>query len=137
MNKRAYRALSVLLSLSLATAAFADEVDWPYYGADQGGTRYTPADQINRDNFDQLRVVWRYRPRDQQIYETARADRSRDRDRDRGRGRGDLLVQLVVDVPDDLTGEQEELVRRLAELRGEEVAEPSEGLLGRIRTAFR
>ena len=55
----------------------------------------------------------------------------------RGRGRGDLLIQLVVDVPDDLTGEQEELVRRLAELRGEEVAEPSEGLLGRIRTAFR
>ncbi len=55
----------------------------------------------------------------------------------RGRGRGDLLVQLVVDVPDDLAGEQEELVRRLAELRGEEVAEPSEGLLGRIRTAFR
>ena len=55
----------------------------------------------------------------------------------RGRGRGDLLVQLVVDVPDDLSGEQEELVRRLAELRGEEVAEPSEGLLGRIRTAFR
>ena len=89
MNKRAYRALSVLLSLSLAGAVFADEVDWPYYGADQGGTRYTPADQINRDNFDQLRVVWRYRPRDQQIYETARANRSRDRDRDRGRGRGD------------------------------------------------
>ena len=55
----------------------------------------------------------------------------------RGRGRGDLLIQLVVDVPDDLTREQEELVRRLAELRGEEVAEPSESLLGRIRTAFR
>ena len=55
----------------------------------------------------------------------------------RGRGRGDLLIQLVVDVPDDLTGEQEELVRRLAELRGEKVAERSEGLLGRIRTAFR
>ena len=55
----------------------------------------------------------------------------------RGRGRGDLLIQLVVDVPDDLTDEQEELVRRLAELRGEEVAEPSESLLGRIRTAFR
>ena len=55
----------------------------------------------------------------------------------RGRGRGDLLIQLVVDVPDDLTGEQEELVRRLAELRGEAVAEPSEGLLGRIRSALR
>ena len=88
MSKRAYRTL-IALSLSLATIAFADEVDWPYYGADQGGTRYTPADQINRDNFDQLRVIWRYRPRDQQIYETARANRSRDRDRGRGRGRGD------------------------------------------------
>ena len=55
----------------------------------------------------------------------------------RGRGRGDLLIQLVVDVPDDLSDEQEDLVRRLAELRGEEVAEPSEGLLGRIRTVFR
>ena len=66
MNKRACRTSlsSILLSLSLASAAFADDVDWPYYGADQGGTRYTPADQINRDNFDQLRVVWRYRPRD-------------------------------------------------------------------------
>ena len=87
MNKHAYRALSVLLSLSLAMATFADEVDWPYYGADQGGTRYTPADQINRDNFDQLRVVWRYRPRDQQIYETARASRGQDRGRS-GRRRG-------------------------------------------------
>ena len=87
MNKRACRALSVLLSLLLATAAFAEDVDWPYYAADQGGTRYTPADQINRDNFDQLRVIWRYRPRDQQIYETARANRSRDRGRgDRRRG---------------------------------------------------
>ena len=81
MNKRAYRTLSILLSLLLAAATFADEVDWPYYGADQGGTRYTPADQIHRDNFDQLRVIWRYRPRDQQIYETARASRGRDRGR--------------------------------------------------------
>ena len=55
----------------------------------------------------------------------------------RGRGRGDLLIHVVVDVPDDLTDEQEELVRRLAELRGEEVVEPTEGVFGRIRTAFR
>ncbi len=55
----------------------------------------------------------------------------------RGRGRGDLLIRLVVDVPDDLSDEQEDLVRRLAELRGEQVAARSEGLFGRIRTAFR
>lgn len=51
----------------------------------------------------------------------------------RGRGRGDLYVRLVVDVPDDLSSEQEALVRQLAELRGEEVAEPREGLFGKIR----
>ena len=69
MNKRTCGVLLALLSFALA--AFAGDVDWPYYAADQGGTRYTPADQINRDNFDQLRVIWRYRPPDQQIYETA------------------------------------------------------------------
>ena len=55
----------------------------------------------------------------------------------RGRGRGDLLVSLVVDVPYDLSDEEEDLLRRLAELRGEEVADRSESLLGRIRSAFR
>lgn len=55
----------------------------------------------------------------------------------RGRGRGDLVIRLVVDVPDDLNAEQEELVRKLAELRAEPVADPDDGLLSRIRSAFR
>jgi molecular chaperone DnaJ len=54
-----------------------------------------------------------------------------------GRGRGDLLVQVVVDTPADLDGEQEELLRQLAALRGEEVAPEDTGFLGRIRSAFR
>jgi molecular chaperone DnaJ len=54
----------------------------------------------------------------------------------RGRGRGDLHVRVVVDTPTDLTKEQEELVRQLAEARGEDVAPASEGLLSRIRSAF-
>jgi molecular chaperone DnaJ len=54
-----------------------------------------------------------------------------------GRGRGDVLVHVVVETPDDLTGEQEELLRRLAAARGEPVAEPESGLLGRIRGAFK
>ena len=52
-------------------------------------------------------------------------------------GRGDLLIQIVVDVPDDLDDEQEDLLRKLAEMRGEDVTPKSEGLLGRLRTAFR
>ena len=45
-----------------------------------------------------------------------------------GRGRGDLIVTVVVDTPAELTKEQDELLRQLAELRGEEVAPPEGGL---------
>ena len=41
------------------------------------------------------------------------------------------------DVPTNLTPEQAELLAQLAELRGEEVTPPSEGLFSRIRSAFR
>ena len=54
-----------------------------------------------------------------------------------GRGRGDLLVQIVVVVPTQLTKDQDELLRSLAALRGEEVAEPDRSLLGKIRSKFR
>lgn len=43
----------------------------------------------------------------------------------RGSGKkGDLLVQVVVDTPQNLTAEQEELFRRLAELEGNQTASP-------------
>jgi molecular chaperone DnaJ len=54
-----------------------------------------------------------------------------------GRGRGDVLVQVFVETPDDLTREQEDLLRQLAELRGEDVAPADTGLLGKIRSAFK
>jgi molecular chaperone DnaJ len=54
-----------------------------------------------------------------------------------GRGRGDLIVTAVVDVPNDLSKEQEELVRQLAALRGEDVAAPEAGLLSKLRSAFK
>jgi molecular chaperone DnaJ len=53
------------------------------------------------------------------------------------RGRGDLLVQVVVDTPAELSPEQEELVRRLAAERGEEVAPAEKGFLSRFRSAFK
>jgi quinoprotein glucose dehydrogenase len=31
---------------------------WPSYGGDVGSTRYAPLDQINRDNFKDLKVAW-------------------------------------------------------------------------------
>ena len=53
------------------------------------------------------------------------------------RARGDLLVEIVVDVPDDLSPEEQEVLRRFAELRGEDVAEPDTGLFSKIRSAFK
>jgi quinoprotein glucose dehydrogenase len=34
--------------------------DWPQYGRDQEGTRYTPLQQIDRDNVAYLRKAWEY-----------------------------------------------------------------------------
>src|SRR5690242_20446971 len=36
-------------------------VGWPSYGGDPGGTRYSPAAQINRENVGRLRPAWTYR----------------------------------------------------------------------------
>ena len=54
----------------------------------------------------------------------------------RGRGRGDLLVAVVVDTPTDLDPEVEEAMRQVAARRGEDVAPPEKGFLGRIKSAF-
>jgi molecular chaperone DnaJ len=53
------------------------------------------------------------------------------------RGRGDLIVTVVVDTPTELTPAQEELLRRFAAERGEDVAPPEAGLFSRIRSAFK
>jgi molecular chaperone DnaJ len=54
----------------------------------------------------------------------------------RGRGRGDLLVEITVDTPTELTAEVEEALRRIAEERGEQVAPAEKGFLSRIKSAF-
>ncbi|MGH8891176.1 MAG: molecular chaperone DnaJ [Acidothermaceae bacterium] len=59
----------------------------------------------------------------------------------RGGGRGDLHVHLEVQTPSKLDAEQEELLRKLAGLRGEEFPEAvfkpgGQGFFSRIRDAF-
>jgi quinoprotein glucose dehydrogenase len=34
--------------------------DWPSYGGDPGGQRYSPLDQINKQNVKDLQVAWIY-----------------------------------------------------------------------------
>jgi molecular chaperone DnaJ len=54
-----------------------------------------------------------------------------------GRGRGDLTARVIVDTPTDLTPEQEDLLRRFAQERGEQIAAPGSGLFSRIKSAFK
>ena len=49
------------LGWPLAGAAQTGAVDgeWPYYGADAGMTKYSPLDQINAGNVNDLEIIWR------------------------------------------------------------------------------
>ena len=50
-----------LLGPSLARAQAAPaETDWLHYANDLASTRYSPLDQINAANFNQLDLVWRF-----------------------------------------------------------------------------
>jgi molecular chaperone DnaJ len=52
----------------------------------------------------------------------------------RGRGRGDLVALLKVETPVGLDAEQEDLLRRFAKVRDEEVAH--RGFFDKIKDAF-
>src|SRR6266704_1800563 len=54
----------LLILLSVAYPAFAQNADWPSVGNDKGGMRYAVVDQINRDNVAKLQVAWTYHTRD-------------------------------------------------------------------------
>jgi quinoprotein glucose dehydrogenase len=47
--------------VSTARAQSKPEAGWPNYGNDPGGTRYSPAAQIDRSNVGQVKVAWTYR----------------------------------------------------------------------------
>src|SRR5262245_1416443 len=36
--------------------------EWRYLNADPMSTRYAPLDQINKDNFKDLKIAWRWKP---------------------------------------------------------------------------
>ncbi len=53
--------LRILTVLGLfGTLAVAGGNDWPVYGRDAGGTRYSPLNQITRDNVAKLKIAWTY-----------------------------------------------------------------------------
>jgi quinoprotein glucose dehydrogenase len=53
---------SCLLALTVAGAPPAPLQEWPFYGGDQGGTKYSPLADINRDNAARLKTAWEWKP---------------------------------------------------------------------------
>ncbi|HZR21054.1 MAG TPA: pyrroloquinoline quinone-dependent dehydrogenase [Verrucomicrobiae bacterium] len=56
LGTAAFFGLEVLASFSVWSQDAGD--DWPCYGRDPGGMRYSPLRQINRDNVARLKPVW-------------------------------------------------------------------------------
>lgn len=52
------RATALLLFLMVRCSAWGQ--DWRFYGADSGGTRFSPLQQINRENVRTLERAWTY-----------------------------------------------------------------------------
>jgi quinoprotein glucose dehydrogenase len=50
-------------ALRSGALAATPQADWPTYGHDLGGMRYSPLDQINTSNVTQLQVAWTYHMR--------------------------------------------------------------------------
>jgi glucose dehydrogenase len=51
--------LTILMALAAQTRA--QQVEWPYYGGDPGGSRYSPLTGINAGNLGRLRVAWQWK----------------------------------------------------------------------------
>jgi len=47
---------------SNALSVTAKPGEWRYLNADPLSTRYSPLDQINKDNFSRLKIAWRWKP---------------------------------------------------------------------------
>jgi quinoprotein glucose dehydrogenase len=53
--------LLLWVTVPLAAQSGAKDGEWRTYGGDLGSTRYSPLDQINAGNFNQLEVAWRFK----------------------------------------------------------------------------
>ena len=49
------------LAASVSAQEGAQAGEWRYFAADAGSTKYSPLDQINRTNVDDLQIAWRWK----------------------------------------------------------------------------
>ncbi len=51
----------VVMPMLLSGQSGATNGEWHHWGADLGNSKYSPLDQINRDNVKDLRIAWRWK----------------------------------------------------------------------------
>ncbi|WP_263409059.1 pyrroloquinoline quinone-dependent dehydrogenase [Terriglobus tenax] len=56
------------LILAVATAG-AQTVDWPYYGGDQGGMKYSALTQVTKQNVSSLKLAWEWKTGEKDLKE--------------------------------------------------------------------
>jgi len=65
MHRRALAIVAgIAVCLSPAAAQRSDQgrqVEWPYYGADQGGIKYSPLTDIGPENVGRLQIAWQWK----------------------------------------------------------------------------
>ena len=85
-------AVCIVAGLAIALPASAQqgaaEGEWHAYGADDGATKYSPLDQIDASNVDQLRVAWSRPTVDQSILDVVP---------DLGYGNANRATPLMID----------------------------------------
>ena len=69
MTVRPDQVIAVLMALVIGVDLSAqqgapDTGEWPTYSGDLGGTKYSPLDQIDADNFSKLEIAWRWQSAD-------------------------------------------------------------------------
>ena len=55
------RAIALIVCALATLSALAADVGWPFYGGDQGGSKYSALTQINRANVSSLKLAWEWR----------------------------------------------------------------------------
>src|SRR5713101_3481636 len=73
MVKTAFAALLVAGTLASATLVRGvrlqpdREQDWPFYGGDQGGTKYSPLADVNASTVSRLQTAWEWQTREKAL----------------------------------------------------------------------
>lgn len=60
MRFHALSVLGIVLALAAPDAQAPSAREWPVYGGDAGGSRFSPLARITRDNVSKLSVAWQY-----------------------------------------------------------------------------